>query len=198
MTTRKVLESARPGLKDVSGSKDIPAPLEKVAQVLSDCSTKTEWVSGLVEERMVEEKEADGQPQLVFGNCPVDFTVYQHYTLLPLFSERDYVIHGLWQVKTAETSQSEGASQEVVSATLDLQSAEHAELPEVAGRVRASLNRLVYTLERLPNEAGTRVSVECNVDPLGAFPVFAVNLYASTWSEKTLSALQEQVMNSLS
>ncbi|MEM7152207.1 MAG: hypothetical protein AAF799_05155 [Myxococcota bacterium] len=182
---RARLASARPALKNVSGVKVIQATLVDIARALFECAAKTEWVSGLVEER---ELERGGE--LAFADLPAEFVVYQHYTLMPMLSDRDYVISGIWEVTDTHDDGS------VKSATLDLQSIERADMPEVDGRVRAALNLLVYRLEELPDDGGTRTHVECNVDPLGAMPQFMVNIYAGTWSEKTLAALEAQVLES--
>lgn len=177
---REKLASARPALKTVMGQCVVEAPLVEVARVLTDSSRMTEWVSGLVEERKV---ELDAE--LAFGDLPTAFVVYQHYTLMPLLSDRDYVISGRWSAAI------EG--EEVRSATLDLQSVVREDCPEVDGRVRAALNLLIYRLESRESGSHTAVSVQCNVDPLGALPQSMVNLYASSWPGKTLKSLQAQV-----
>ncbi len=180
--TRALLTTARPALNNVSGSKVIKAPLVDIARVLTECATKKEWVSGLVEEREIERGDA-----VAFADLPAAFTSYQHYKLMPMLSDRDYVISGLWEATLVD----DGTT--VKSAALDLQSVERDDTPEVEGRVRAALNLLVYSLEALPGNEVTRVHVECNVDPLGMMPQFMVNIYAGTWSEKTLTSLEAQV-----
>ena len=178
---RKKLTSARPALKNVSGQRLIAAPLLQVAHVLADSTKKNQWVSGLIEEIEIE-RSSDS----VSETLPKESVAYQHYTLMPLLSDRDYVLSSIWEVEKED--------EKVVRATLDIQSVEHAEKPPMKGRVRASLNYLVYRLEERAEADGTMVSVECNVDPLGNLPQAMVNLYASTWPEKTLAALEAQVL----
>lgn len=124
-----------------------------------------------------------------FAALPARFVVYQHYTLMPGLSDRDYVISGVWEATAT------GPDGSVSSAVLDLQSVEREDLPEGNGRVRAALNTLVYTLETQP-DGGTRVTVQCNVDPLGNMPQFMVNVYTGSWCDKTLTALEGQVLGS--
>ena len=181
---RKCLSTARPAIKNVSGCKIIKAPLLDVARLLSDSATKTQWVSGLITEQEIERSD-----QMAFANFPVEFVIYQHYTLIPLLSDRDYVISAVWQATHNKDQTS------VKSAILDLQSVSHDAFPVVNGRIRAALNFLVYTLDAM-DDGSTRVHVECNVDPLGNMPQFMVNLYASTWSEKNLNALEKQLLKS--
>jgi hypothetical protein len=52
----------------------------------------------------------------------------------------------------------------------------------------------LYTLTPTSGGSATQVDVEINVDPLGNFPVFFVNLYGSTWYGKTLAALEKVIL----
>ena len=182
--SRSRLATTRKGLKNYSGTHVIKAPLEKIVAVLSDSVTKGEWLGGLVEERELER----GSESNISG-IPSNFVVYQHYTLAPPLNDRDYVISGIWEFESTEGENG------IKKATLDLQSVKRDDMLAIKGRVRAALNFQVFTLESLPNDEGTQVSVEVNVDPLGNMPVFIVNLYASTWCPKTLDALEKYVLS---
>ena len=179
------LATARRGLKETCGSAVIRAPLPRVVEVLSNAATKVEWLSGLLEEREV----ARGEESSMAG-VPGQSTVYQSYKLGWPLSERDYVIACTWDI-TLDPS-----TGEPTRAVFTQQSAEHETLPVSERRVRAALNLCVYTLEALPGEEGTRVDVKINVDPLGNFPIFLVNMYAGTWPDKNLQALERQVFRS--
>ena len=80
-------------------------------------------------------------------------------------------------------------------ADLFLQSIGRSDHPIKKDRVRGALNLQVYRLKALPDDQGTEVEVEINVDPAGNFPVFIVNLYGSKWCKKTLDALGKTIHN---
>ncbi len=177
------LATARTGLKEVAGSRIIRAPLAQVIEVLSNSATKVEWLSGLLEER-----EVDRGAESAMAGVPRQSTVYQSYTLPGPLHERDYVIGCTWDITLDPNSG------EAIRAVFTQQSQEHDSLPVKANRVRAALNLCVYNLEALPDDQGTRVDVKINVDPLGNFPIFLVNMYASSWPEENLQALEKQVL----
>ncbi len=175
------LSTARDGIKNFKGSQVIKAPIQAVAKVLFAPDTQRHWIGGL-ESVTVFEKSGETP----WKGVPKKFELYQLYQMPPPISNRDYVIAGQWDIRFEED--------EIQQAILYLHSIERNEHPERDHRVRAALNLQVYTLKALPDDQGTQIDVEINVDPLGNFPVFVVNLYGSTWCSKTLSALEKVVL----
>ena len=176
------LATARSGIKNFKGTRVMKAPMADVVKVLFDPKTLPQWLAGL---ETVDVLQQSGKT--LWEGVPETFEFYQLYKLQPPIWKRDYVIAGRWEV-TADKEQG-------LQAALYLQSIEREDHPIKHDRVRGALNFQVYTLKELPNDQGTEVEVEINVDPSGNFPVFAVNLYGSTWCGKTLSKLEKVVLD---
>ena len=66
-------------------------------------------------------------------------------------------------------------------------------VPEIEGRVRGQLYRLVYKLEKLESNQ-TRVTVEIMVNPKGLLPNFMINLIQKDWPITTLRQLNAQAL----
>ena len=66
-------------------------------------------------------------------------------------------------------------------------------MPEIEGRVRGQLDRLVYKLEKLESNQ-TRVTVEIMVNPKGVLPNFMINLIQKEWPITTLRQLNAQAL----
>ena len=179
----KKLETARAGLKNYTGTRVIKAPLADIAQVLYTCEGKVDWLSNLLSASELEQSDTR-----IMGDIPSAYVIHEHYQFAPGFQHRDYVLSCRWAIR--ESGDGAGPNR----ALLVMQSAEHEAKPIHQDRVRAAINLLVYNLEALPDDAGTRVDVEINLDAGGVMPVFAVNLYASTWSDKHLLALEKQTL----
>ena len=67
------------------------------------------------------------------------------------------------------------------------------DVPEIQGRVRGQLDRLVYKLEKLKSNQ-TRVTVEIMVNPKGLLPNFMINLIQKEWPITTLRQLNDQAL----
>ena len=61
------------------------------------------------------------------------------------------------------------------TAILSIKSIIRDDVPQIKGRVRGQLTRLVYKLEKLKSNQ-TRVTVEIMVNPKGLLPHFMINL----------------------
>ena len=119
--------------------------------------------------------------------CQKPFNSIRNFIYQLRFWDRDYVLAGEWSV--------DFDGDHVRKAVLHLQSITREDCPVRDDRVRAALNLQLYTLTPTSGGSATQVDVEINVDPLGNFPVFFVNLYGSIWCGKTLAALEKVVLS---
>ena len=155
------------------GTTTMPMPIERIAYVLDDTESKTEWVS-----RLKQENRLEGNP---FSYRSI---AYQHYNLSWPVSDRDYVIESKWSVMK---------DTKLPTAILSIKSIIRDDVPEIEGRVRGQLDRLVYKLEKLESNQ-TRVTVEIMVNPKGLLPNFMINLIQKDWPITTLRQLNAQAM----
>ena len=168
------------------GTTTMPISIERIAYVLDDTESKKEWVSRLKEETRLEENPSSYRS-----------IAYQHYNLSWPVSDRDYVIESKWTVIK---------DMKLPTAILSIKSIIRDDVPEIEGRVRGQLDRLVYKLEKLKSNQ-TRVTVEIMVNPKGLLPNFMINLIQKEWPITTLrqlnaqalkgSAIQEKLKNDL-
>ena len=79
------------------------------------------------------------------------------------------------------------------TAILSIKSTIRDDVPEIEGRVRGELDRLVYKLEKLKSNQ-TRVIVEIMVNPKGLLPNFMINLIQKEWPITTLRQLNAQAL----
>lgn len=156
--------------------------MERVAHVLFDPETQGKWIGGLTNVSVLESDSEDH-----WANVPKTFQLYQEFHLPSLIWDRDYVLAGHWSV--------DFEGDHARKAVLHLHSITRQDCPVRDDRVRAALNLQLYTLTPASDGFATQVDVEINVDPLGNFPVFLVNLCGSTWCAKTLSALEKVVLS---
>lgn len=155
------------------GTTTMPISIERIAYVLDDTESKTEWVSRLKEETRLE------------GNSSSYRSIaYQHYNLSWPVSDRDYVIESKWTVMK---------DMKLPTAILSIKSIIRDDVPEIEGRVRGQLDRLVYKLEKLKSNQ-TRVTVEIMVNPKGLLPNFMINLIQKEWPITTLRQLNAQAL----
>ncbi len=99
----------------------MPISVERIAYVLDDTESKTEWVSRLEEENRLE------------GNLSSYRSIaYQHYNLSWPVSDRDYVIESKWTVMK---------DMKLPTAILNIKSIIRDDVPEIEGRVRGQLDR---------------------------------------------------------
>ena len=142
-------------------------PVGMVLGVLLDNDHRTEWVDRLVNNYILE------------ATNEFDYVLYQAFDLPAIFSDRDYVYHGV-----ATYDDATGA------VTLHMQSIEHPKSPETVG-VRAELINSRYILTPLEN-GDTRVEVEILTDPKGMMPAWFVNLITKSWPVETLNGIRGQ------
>jgi hypothetical protein len=141
---------------------------DQVLYVLMDNEHRTEWVGRLASSHIIERSSAH------------DYILYQHFELPAIFSDRDYVYHG---VATRDT--------ETGVVILAMESVEHAEAPPTVG-VRANLLLSRYILT--PLDGGkTKIEVEIQTDPQGAMPAWLVNLIQRSWPVDTLNGIRTQL-----
>ena len=155
------------------GTTTMPISIERIAYVLDDTESKTEWVSRLKEENRLEENPSSYRS-----------IAYQHYNLSWPVSDRDYVIESKWTVMK---------DMKLPTAILSIKSIIRDDVPEIQGRVRGQLDRLVYKLEKLKSNQ-TRVTVEIMVNPKGLLPNFMINLIQKEWPITTLRQLNAQAL----
>ncbi len=142
-------------------------PIRAVMHVLMDNEHRIEWVGRLASNHILEQ------------TTPFDYVLYQHFELPVIFSDRDYVYHGV-ATEDMETG--------VV--TLHMQSIEHADAPPTVG-VRANLVNSQYVITPL-GDSKTRVEVEIHTDPMGLMPSWLVNLIQRSWPLDTLNGIRGQ------
>ena len=155
------------------GTTTMPMSIERIAYFLDDTESKTEWVS-----RLKQENRLEGNP---FSYRSI---AYQHYNLSWPVSDRDYVIESKWTVMK---------DMKLPTAILSIKSIIRDDVPEIEGRVRGQLDRLVYKLEKLKSNQ-TRVTVEIMVNPKGLLPNFMINLIQKEWPITTLRQLNAQAL----
>ncbi|MAJ48673.1 MAG: hypothetical protein CL937_03055 [Deltaproteobacteria bacterium] len=155
------------------GTTTMPISIERIAYVLDDTESKKEWVSRLKEETRLEENPSSYRS-----------IAYQHYNLSWPVSDRDYVIESKWTVMK---------DMKLPTAILSIKSIIRDDVPEIEGRVRGQLDRLVYKLEKLKSNQ-TRVTVEIMVNPKGLLPNFMINLIQKEWPITTLRQLNAQAL----
>ena len=155
------------------GTTTMPISIERIAYVLDDTESKKEWVSRLKEETRLEENPSSYRS-----------IAYQHYNLSWPVSDRDYVIDSKWTVMK---------DMKLPTAILSIKSTIRDDVPEIEGRVRGQLDRLVYKLEKLKSNQ-TRVTVEIMVNPKGLLPNFMINLIQKEWPITTLRQLNAQAL----
>jgi len=129
--------------------------------------------------------ESDSEDQ--WANVPKTFQLYQEFHLPSPIWDRDYVLAGHWSV--------DFEGDHARKAVLHLHSITREDCPVRDDGVLAALNLQLYTLTPTSGGSATQVDVEINVDPLGNFPVFFVNLYGSTWCGKTPTALEKVILS---
>ena len=137
------------------GTTTMPISIERIAYVLDDTESKKEWVSRLKEETRLEENSSSYRS-----------IAYQYNNLSWPVSDRDYVI---------ELKCSVMKDKKLPTAVLSIKSIVRDSVPEIEGRVRGQLYRLVNKLEKLESNQ-TRVTVEIMVNPKGLLPNFMINL----------------------
>ena len=155
------------------GTTTMPMSIERIAYVLDDTESKTEWVS-----RLKQENRLEGNP---FSYRSI---AYQHYNLSWPVSDRDYVIESKWSVMK---------DKKLPTVILSIKYIVRDSVPEIEGRVRGQLYRLVYKLEKLESNQ-TRVTVEIMVNPKGLLPNFMINLIQKDWPITTLRQLNAQAL----
>ena len=155
------------------GTTTMPISIERISYVLDDTESKKEWVSRLKEETRLEENPSSYRS-----------IAYQHYNLSWPVSDRDSVIESKWTVMK---------DMKLPTAILSIKSIIRDDVPEIEGRVRGQLDRLVYKLEKLKSNQ-TRVTVEIMVNPKGLLPNFMINLIQKEWPITTLRQLNAQAL----
>ena len=150
------------------GETTFEQPIRRVLHVLLDNEHREEWVGRLYTNHIVER------------TTDFDYVLYQAFELPAIFSDRDYVYHGVC-TEDAETG--------VV--TLAMQSIEHEKAPETVG-VRAELLNSKYVLTPSEDGSSTHVVVEIHTDPKGMMPNWLTNMIQKDWPVDTLNGIRGQ------
>ncbi len=151
------------------GKTIIEAPIEKVFWVISDNTTRKDWVDRLVVSEVIE------------NPGPFEKVMYQEFSLPWPLSNREFIYRA--SAKKVVKKESYRISMNDLSS--------HPNAPKIRG-VKAEMVYGFYLLTRLgPNQ--TEVSVEILSDPHGLLPAWLVNVIQKNWPVKTLSGISKQV-----
>jgi hypothetical protein len=160
---------AEDGLVVFRGDVDIDAGISTVASLLYQVSLREEWVSGLKENRMIEERSL------------TDRIEYNRIAVPWPFQDRDFV----YQVKVR-------VSKNPSCIVIEMKSIDDPREPKHSGVVRGNMIHSRYELIETGNEAKrTHVRAEVAVDPQGVIPTWIVNLTQREWPRKTLGKMRE-------
>jgi hypothetical protein len=146
----------------------IPAPLKRVATVLSNDSVRKDWVDSFADSHVI---------HLI---SELDRTEYNHIKVSWPFEDRDFVYRA--QVKPSHHPN---------TILLTMSSVDEPGEPKQKGIVRGEIVYSYYYLQELPNGLSTRVVVEMSVDPKGAIPKWLVTLAQKKWPHNTLRDLKK-------
>lgn len=177
---------ANRGLRTNFTETHIAAPVATVAEVLSDETRATEWVSSLLEQTVIEGTRTNGPTG--------QWEVYQRYHLYWPMCNRDYVMRYKWY-------QNENGNPTLL--IHDFENSSYPSPKDADGNpsdrvgddgcryVRAAVHKIMYTLlEVKPTQ--TKVMVESCIDPSGGMPLGLANIYGGIWGGKQLRHLTHQ------
>ena len=156
------------GLVAFRGEIIIPAPLKKVATILSNESLQKDWVDAYVESKTISEKNE-----------------YEHVeydqTKVPWpFQNRDFVFHVTGKVNAQPATM-----------LILMKSVIDPAAPPIEGIVRGEIVHSYYYLKEMLGKQGTKMVVEMEVDPKGSIPMWLVNLSQKGWPHNTLAAIRK-------
>lgn len=158
------------------GEGIVDAPLEKVASVIIDTTRGTEWISSLVESRVVRE------------NSSTEFIEYDHvgipFPFTAVISDRDFVS----QVNLEADPQTKRM-------TVKYDSMEEADVPPIKKYTRGIIN-CEFKLVPMSIPEETYVEAEVFTDPKGNIPKWLVNFFQQSWPQDTFEGLRKQVKKS--
>jgi hypothetical protein len=148
------------------GEGDIDAPIVVVASILMDLEHSNEWISRLVEARVLE-RRADGE-----------YLTYSHLGAPFIVSDRDFV--NLVDIDFAPPDRIK----------FNVHSVEDPKGP-VTRFVRGKMLHSSFELDR---EAPDRTHVRCEIhaDPMGDVPKWVVNHFQKGWAYTTITQLRVQ------
>lgn len=150
------------------GETTMPVSIQKISAVLSDFSNRKEWVDGLIESRLIFEKDQYHRIE------------YNHTQVPWPFQDRDFVYALGVKVNPNPAVM-----------VVEMQSIEDSREPPHDGIVRGEILYSYYYMKELPGASpSTRVVVEMAVNPKGSIPLWLVNLTQKRWPHNTLMALR--------
>ncbi len=154
------------------GETIIPAPLQKVAAVLSDFNLRKEWVDALVEARILNQISR------------LESIEYSHTKVPWPFQDRDFVYHVLVKVNKFPATM-----------LITMDTVENAMEPVQSGIVRGQIVRSYYYMQEIPGATpSTKLVIEMALDPKGAIPLWLVNATQKRWPHNTMMALKRITM----
>jgi len=156
------------GLVAFRGEILIPAPLKKVATILSTEALEKEWVDSYVESKIISQKNE-----------------YEHIeydqTKVPWpFQNRDFVFNVIGKVNVSPPTM-----------LILMKSVVDPAAPPISGIVRGEIVHSYYYLKEMLGTHATKMVVEMEVDPKGAIPMWLVNLSQKGWPHNTLAAIKK-------
>ncbi len=147
-------------------------PIADIISALSDIDKSGQWMSGLLEARIIE----------VIGDAErIDYNLQN--SPWPI-RDRDFVFRITTQV-TDDQKQ----------ITFTLKSEQHTNMPARPGIVRGQLLQSYFKLNELDNGKKTRLEIMMLVDPKGALPSWLVNIVNRSWAPYTINGLRDFLQN---
>jgi len=159
------------GLVSFRGEIIIPAPLKKVATILSDRSLQPEWVDSYVEGKLV--SQTSDYEHIEYNQTKVPWP----------FQNRDFLFSVIVKANVKPPTM-----------LIMMKSIENTSVPPVEGIVRGEIKYSYYYLKELSSVRATKMVVEMEVDPKGTIPLWLVNLSQKAWPKNTLLAIKRLSM----
>ena len=165
-------KNAKGDIVSFRGETIIPAPLQKVAAVLNDFSNRKEWVDGLAEARIIDERNR------------FDRIEYNHSKVPWPFQDRDFVYNLKIQVNRTPATM-----------LITMRSVEDSREPVHEGIVRGEIVHSYYYMKEAPGAVpSTRLVIEMALDPKGSIPLWLVNATQKKWPHNTMMALKRMAL----
>ena len=160
-------EIANSPLIAFKGTGYIDANIVKVVSVIRDDAKKPEWVSDLVETKVIVQKNFLQKTEYNRTKAP-----------WPL-SDRDFIYDA-----DVVVNKEKGEVEVLISSTT------HPDYPVREGVIRGELTSSRYFMRSMDDGKRTYIEVEILADPKGSVPKWVVNIFQSMWPSNTLSSIK--------
>jgi uncharacterized protein YndB with AHSA1/START domain len=152
------------------GEITVNHPIEKVAALLADMESRKKWMHGIVETHRLHMKNM------------LDRVEYNHTSVSWPFQDRDFVYQVNVELEPKERIM-----------IINMKSTTDDAAPEKEGIVRGEMRQSRYWVKEIEAGKKTFISVEIEIDPKGAIPLWLVRLKQRAWPEDTLSGLDKYI-----